>query len=149
RFEVGLYYITSSDPVRKASDLEKYFDLVFPHLENPIEIHLQILNDIKKRFEAPFFDALRTYTYRPKSTFHALPISRAKSIFKSIWMQDMVAFYGHRIFFAESSATSGGLDSLLNPTGSLRAALIKASKYFGSMFTFFVTDGTSASNRIV
>ena len=43
-----------------------------------------------------------------------MPISRGKSIAKSNWIQDMGDFYGWNIFLAETSATSGGLDSLLD-----------------------------------
>ena len=54
--------------------------------------------------------------------FHALPISRGKSIVNSHWIKDMVGFYGLDIFLAETSATCGGLDSLLEPTGPLHDA---------------------------
>ena len=54
--------------------------------------------------------------------FHALPISQGKSIVNSHWIRDMVGFYGLDIFLAETSATTGGLDSLLEPTGPLREA---------------------------
>ena len=53
--------------------------------------------------------------------FHALPISRGKSITKSHWIQDMGEFYGPNIFLAETSSTTGGLDSLLQPHGPAQA----------------------------
>ena len=59
---------------------------------------------------------------RPISTFHALPIARGKSVFKSDWIRDMGEFYGLNLFLAESSATTGGLDSLLEPTGNIKKA---------------------------
>jgi arginine decarboxylase len=61
----------------------------------------------------------------------------------------MVDFYGLDIFLAETSATCGGLDSLLEPTGSLRDAQVLAAKTFGARKTFFVTNGTSTANKIV
>ena len=61
----------------------------------------------------------------------------------------MVDFYGLDIFLAETSATCGGLDSLLEPTGSLRDAQELAAKTFGARKTFFVTNGTSTANKIV
>ena len=60
------------------------------------------------------------YSHRPTGVFHALPISRGKSIVNSHWIKDMIGFYGLEIFLAETSATCGGLDSLLEPTGPLR-----------------------------
>jgi arginine decarboxylase len=53
------------------------------------------------------------------------------------------------IFLAETSATCGGLDSLLEPTGPLRDAQQAASRTFGSRRTYFVTNGTSTANKIV
>ena len=58
----------------------------------------------------------------PTGVFHALPVSRGKSVVDSHWIQEMVTFYGLDIFLAETSATCGGLDSLLEPTGPLRQA---------------------------
>ena len=81
--------------------------------------------------------------------FHALPISHGKSIVNSHWIRDMVDFYGLEIFLAETSATCGGLDSLLEPTGPLREAQQLAAKTFGSRQTYFVTNGTSTGNKIV
>ena len=59
---------------------------------------------------------------------HALPISRGKSIVKSHWIGDMAQFYGMNIFLAETSATSGGLDSLLYPSGPLKKAQEMAAR---------------------
>ena len=42
----------------------------------------------------PYFDNLKKYAQRPIGTFHALPIARGKSIFKSNWIRDMGQFYG-------------------------------------------------------
>ena len=61
----------------------------------------------------------------------------------------MVGFYGLEVFLAETSATCGGLDSLLEPTGPLREAQELAAAAFGSRRTFFVTNGTSTANKIV
>ena len=78
-----------------------------------------------------------------------MPISRGKSIVKSNWIRDMGDFYGMNIFLAETSATSGGLDSLLDPHGPIKKAQEKASRAFGSRHTFFATNGTSTCNKIV
>ncbi|NJR42847.1 MAG: ornithine decarboxylase, partial [Akkermansiaceae bacterium] len=78
--------------------------------------------EIQEKSRTPFFDALRRYSRKPTGMFHALPISRGRTIAKSHWIDDMGRFYGSNIFLAETSATTGGLDSLLQPTGSLRQA---------------------------
>ena len=101
------------------------------------------------RYETPFFDNLKKYARRPIGTFHALPIARGKSVFKSDWIRDMGEFYGINLFLAESSATTGGLDSLLEPTGNIKKAQEMAARAFGADHVFFVTNGTSTSNKMV
>ena len=95
---------------------------VFYQVEEPLELHLSILDGIADRYSTPYFDNLQKYAQRPIGTFHALPIARGKSIFKSNWIRDMGQFYGLNLFLAESSATTGGLDSLLEPTGNIKLA---------------------------
>lgn len=121
---------------------------VFYAVEEPLEIHLSILEGVQDRYETPFFDNLKRYARRPVGTFHALPIARGKSVFKSDWIRDMGAFYGINLFLAESSATTGGLDSLLEPTGTIKRAQDMAARAFGADHVFFVTNGTSTSNKM-
>ena len=122
---------------------------VFYNQEDFMELHLNILRGVQSRFKTPFFTALVEYSKQPTGVFHAMPISRGKSITRSHWIQDMGAFYGPNIFLAETSATSGGLDSLLEPHGPIKEAQELASRAFGSKQTFFATNGTSTCNKIV
>jgi arginine decarboxylase len=122
---------------------------VFYGLEEMLELHLSILDGISDRYGTPYFDNLKKYAQRPIGTFHALPVARGKSIFKSNWIRDMGEFYGANLFLAESSATTGGLDSLLEPTGNIKLAQQAAARAFGGDHAFFVTNGTSTSNKIV
>ncbi|UPH72737.1 aminotransferase class I/II-fold pyridoxal phosphate-dependent enzyme [Abyssibius alkaniclasticus] len=122
---------------------------VFYNQEDFMELHLNILRGVAARNKTPFFTALVNYSKQPTGVFHAMPISRGKSITRSHWIQDMGAFYGPNIFLAETSATSGGLDSLLEPHGPIKEAQELASRAFGSKQTFFATNGTSTCNKIV
>ncbi|WP_323765340.1 beta-eliminating lyase-related protein [Marinovum sp.] len=122
---------------------------VFYNQEDFMELHLNILRGVAARFKTPFFTALKEYSRQPTGVFHAMPISRGKSITRSHWIQDMGAFYGPNIFLAETSATSGGLDSLLEPRGPIKEAQVMAARAFGSKQTFFATNGTSTCNKIV
>jgi arginine decarboxylase len=61
----------------------------------------------------------------------------------------MGQFYGTNIFLAESSATTGGLDSLLEPTGNIKKANELTARAFGAKKAYFGTNGTSTSNKIV
>ena len=111
-------------------------------------MHLAILEGVQARYETPFFDNLKKYARRPIGTFHALPIARGKSVFRSDWIRDMGEFYGLNLFLAESSATTGGLDSLLEPTGNIKRSQEMAARAFGADHVFFVTNGTSTSNKM-
>jgi arginine decarboxylase len=122
---------------------------VFYNQEDFTELHLNILRGVQARFKTPFFTALKEYSKQPTGVFHAMPISRGKSITRSHWIQDMGAFYGPNIFMAETSATSGGLDSLLEPHGPIKEAQELAARAFGAKQTFFATNGTSTCNKIV
>jgi arginine decarboxylase len=132
-----------------AGMLGQYFRRVFHAREGVLELHLSILQGVAARYRTPFFSALKQYSHRPTGVFHALPISQGKSIVNSHWIKDMVGFYGLDVFMAETSATCGGLDSLLEPTGPLREAQELAAETYGSQHTYFVTNGTSTANKIV
>jgi arginine decarboxylase len=150
RPELDLYLATDRDVTELAgSDEAACIRRVFYGLEEMLEIHLAILDGIGDRYATPYFDNLKKYAQRPMGTFHALPVARGKSIFKSNWIRDMGEFYGANLFLAESSATTGGLDSLLEPTGNIKAAQDKAARALGGDRTFLVTNGTSTSNKIV
>ncbi len=122
---------------------------VFYNQEDFQELHLNLIRGVQARYKTPFFTALKDFSAQPTGVFHAMPISRGKSISRSHWIQDMGAFYGPNIFMAETSATSGGLDSLLEPHGPIKEAQELASRAFGSKQTFFATNGTSTCNKIV
>jgi Arginine/lysine/ornithine decarboxylases len=150
RPELDIYYLSDRQSEKVAGDPNAAcVRRVFYQVEEPLELHLSILDGIADRYETPYFDNLQKYAQRPIGTFHALPVARGKSIFKSNWIRDMGQFYGLNLFLAESSATTGGLDSLLEPTGNIKMAQQKAARAFGADHVFFVTNGTSTSNKMV
>ena len=150
RPELDVYLATDRD-VGKLAGAEDAAGVrrVFYGLEELLEMHLAIMDGLQDRYSTPYFDNLKKYAQRPIGTFHALPVARGKSIFKSNWIRDMGEFYGANLFLAESSATTGGLDSLLEPTGNIKVAQEKAARAFGADHAFFVTNGTSTSNKII
>jgi arginine decarboxylase len=150
RPELDVFLLDDSRPEDIVSDpAAAGLRRVFYEVEEPLELHLSILAGVAERFETPFFDNLKKYAQKPVGTFHALPIARGKSIFKSDWIRDVGEFYGSTLFLAESSATTGGLDSLLEPTGNIKKAQDAAARAFGADHVFFVTNGTSTSNKMV
>jgi arginine decarboxylase len=148
RPELDLYLVGHASIEALAGELGRLFDRVFLR-RDALEMHLSILRGVGNRYQTPFFTALRDYSRQPTGVFHALPISRGRSVVNSPWVSDMVEFYGLNIFLAETSATSGGLDSLLDPVGPIKRAQELAARAFGAHRTYFVTNGTSTANKIV
>jgi len=149
RPELDLYLVTDTPLDSVAGNMGTAFRRTFYRLEQFMEQHLSILRGVRERHNTPFFDALRKFAAKPTGVFHALPIARGKSMTTSHWARDFHDFYGPNIFLAETSATSGGLDSLLQPRGPIRKAQEAAARAFGARQTFFVTNGTSTANKIV
>ena len=149
RPEIDLYYVTNHSLLDLDDQVVSTFRRIFYRQEDLQELHLSIHRGLEERYETPFFSALVKYSQQPTSVFHAMPISRGNSVYKSFWIRDFGEFYGRNLFLAETSATTGGLDSLLQPTGPLKKAQEMAAKAFGSKNTYFVTNGTSTANKIV
>jgi arginine decarboxylase len=149
RPELCVYLVTDVSVEEIAGRVPANCVRVFYQQEDFFELHLNILRGVNMRYRTPFFTALKEYSRQPTGVFHAMPISRGKSVTKSHWIQDMGQFYGMNIFLAETSATSGGLDSLLEPTGPIKQAQELAARAFGAQRTFFVTNGTSTANKVV
>ena len=150
RPELDIYLLTDRAVEHLAgSDEAAPLRRIFHAVEELMEVHLSILDGVSERYDAPYFANLKKYAQRPIGTFHALPIARGKSVFRSNWIRDMGNFYGTNIFLAESSATTGGLDSLLEPTGNIKKANELTARAFGAKKAYFGTNGTSTSNKIV
>ncbi|MFJ4172084.1 aminotransferase class I/II-fold pyridoxal phosphate-dependent enzyme [Paenarthrobacter sp. NPDC089714] len=148
RPELDLYLVAGVALEAMAGSLTGRFRRIFARTD-ALDLHLSILGGITDRYETPFFTALQQHSRRPGSVFHALPISRGGSVQNSPWISDLADFYGTNLLMAETSATSGGLDSLLDPHGSIKEAQQLAARAFRSHRTYFVTNGTSTANKIV
>jgi len=149
RPELDLYLVTDVNVEEIAARAGEVFKRIFFREEDHIELYGSILKGVGERHKTPFFNALREYAKQPTGVFHALPLARGKSIQNSNWIGDLLQFYGINLFMAETSATSGGLDSLLDPVGPLKVAQEYAARAFGAKRTYFATNGTSTCNKIV
>lgn len=147
--ELDMYYVTDTSLGQLKDSTIKGFRRIFYQTEDIQEMHLTIMRGIAERYNTPFFSALVEYSKKPTGIFHAMPISRGNSVFKSRWINDFGEFYGRNMFLAETSSTTGGLDSLLQPTGPIKKAQEMARDAYGSLNTYFVTNGTSTANKIV
>ena len=148
RPELDLYLVAGAHIEELAGALTRRFRRVFRR-EDQLELHLTLLRRVGHLYDTPFFDAIQDHARRPVGVFHALPIARGGSVVNSKWIKDFHDFYGLNLLLAETSATSGGLDSLLAPTGPIKKAQELAARAYGAKHTYFVTNGTSTANKIV
>jgi arginine decarboxylase len=149
RPELDLYLVTDVNVEEIAARVGEVFKRIFFREEDHTELYSSIMKGVGERHRAPFFNALREYAKQPTGVFHALPLARGKSIMNSNWIGDLQQFYGLNLFMAETSATSGGLDSLLEPVGPIKLAQEYAARAFGAKRTYFATNGTSTCNKVV
>ena len=74
RPEMDVYLTTDRDVGALAGSNEAApISRVFYAVEEPMEIHLAILDGIKDRYETPYFDNLKKYASRPIGTFMRCP----------------------------------------------------------------------------
>ncbi|WP_449277940.1 aminotransferase class I/II-fold pyridoxal phosphate-dependent enzyme [Leucobacter sp. GX24907] len=148
RPELDLYLVAGAHIEELAGVLTRRFRRVFRR-EDQLELHLTLLRRVSHLYDTPFFSAIQDHARRPVGVFHALPVARGGSVMNSKWIKDLADFYGLNLLLAETSATSGGLDSLLAPTGAIKKAQDLAARAFGAKHSYFVTNGTSTANKIV
>ena len=148
RPELDLYLVAGAHIEDLAGALTRRFRRVFRR-DDQIELHLSLVRRISHLYDTPFFSALQDHARRPVGVFHALPVARGGSVLSSQWVKDLADFYGVNLLLAETSATSGGLDSLLAPVGPLKKAQDLAARAYGAKRSYFVTNGTSTANKIV
>ena len=96
-----------------------------------------------------FFKALVKYAEEYKYAWHTPGHMGGIAFLKSPAGRIFYEFFGENVFRSDLSVSVPELGSLLDHTKALREAENNASKIFGADRTYFVTNGTSTSNKIV
>jgi arginine decarboxylase len=84
-----------------------------------------------------------------KDSWHTPGHSSGESLRDSPWVNDFYDFMGEHVFDGDLSVSVKMLDSLMEPTGVIAEAQTIAAKAFGARRTFFATNGTSTSNKVI
>lgn len=150
RFEVDIFLFTN----KTADDINATGGLLsgyFYRGDNDYEdiaskIHSVLYNG---KIKAPFFDALVDYSNTTRDSWHTPGHAGGFSVKNSPWVKDFYEFFGHNMFASDLSVSVPALDSLLDPKGVIKEAQELAARAFGSRYTFFATNGTSTSNKIL
>jgi arginine decarboxylase len=97
----------------------------------------------------PFFGALVRFTEEARYSWHTPGHSGGTAFLKTPVGAAFHAFFGENTLRSDLSVSVGELGSLLEHTGPVGEAEREAARTFGADRTMFVTNGTSAANKIV
>ena len=109
----------------------------------------KIKNDILKRMDTPFWKAYKEYTLKDNYSWHTPGHSGGNSFRRSPYIKDIYDFFGINLFKADLSVSVDELGSLFSGSGKVEDGQRYASKVFGTKRSYFVTNGSSTSNKIM
>lgn len=152
RHELPVYVIDDSDKglemVSESSKIEAFFyqeDV----MSDPESIVGYLLNDFDDRAETPFWTAYKKYVVESNDSWHTPGHSGGASFRNSPYINDFYRFFGRNVFVSDLSVSVDSLGSLTDSTHAIGKAQESAAKTFEVMHTFFVTNGSSTSNKII
>ncbi|MBI3143907.1 MAG: aminotransferase class I/II-fold pyridoxal phosphate-dependent enzyme [Pseudogulbenkiania sp.] len=105
--------------------------------------------ELAEKSATPFYDRLKLYVRMAKDSWHTPGHSGGDSLKGSHWVGDFYDFVGENMLRADLSVSVPMLDSLLHPIGVIAEAQALAAKAFGAKKTYFATNGTSTSNKVI
>jgi lysine decarboxylase/arginine decarboxylase len=136
-------------PLEIVSQIDGY---VWKLEDNPSFIAGRIEEAIERYMEEllpPFLKELIRYVDEFKYSWHTPGHSGGEAFLKSSSGKLFHRFLGENVFRIDLSVSAPELGSLLEHTEAIGASEKFAAKVFGSDETYFVTNGTSTSNKIV
>ena len=105
--------------------------------------------ELAEKSDTPFYDALKEYVQQAIDSWHTPGHGGGDSFKGSPWVNDFYDFVGEEMLRADLSVSVPMLDSLLHPTGVIAQSQRLAAKAFGARKTYFATNGTSTSNKVI
>ncbi len=150
RYDVNIFLYTNERNAQKVlngENLNGYFykgDRDFDDIA--VKVRAEFINS---KFRAPFFEKLMEYSKKASDAWHTPGHASGYSVKNSPWMSDFYNFFGQNLFTSDISVSVPMLDSLLNPKGVIKEAQELAARAFSARRTFFSTNGTSTSNKIL
>ena len=153
RPKIPIYIITNTRyGIDIANQTKAVYDAYFTKDElnkKPTDILGRVLNDFNYRRKTPFWSAFKQYVDGFSDSWHTPGHSRGASFKNSKYLRNFYDYWGDRTFAADLSVSVGHLGSLLDSTKFVREAQKKAAETFGTKHTFFATNGSSTSNKIM
>ncbi|KHL18640.1 UNVERIFIED_CONTAM: arginine decarboxylase [Mumia flava] len=111
------------------------------------------IRNAAKRYRAdvlpPMFSALVAFSRKHEYSWHTPGHEGGAAFLRSPAGRAFFEFYGEQTFRSDLSVSVHELGSLLDHSGPIGEAERRAATIFGADQTYFVTNGTSTSNRVV
>jgi len=140
--------IKGLDIIDESIDIESFFfrdDIIL----DPESILGNILNHFDDRAQTPFWSAYKNYITETNDSWHTPGHSGGLSFRNSPYIQDFYQFYGRNVFIGDLSVSVDSLGSLTEGTNMIGKAQDAAAYTFEVTKTYFVTNGSSTSNKII
>ena len=97
----------------------------------------------------PMFKALANFAHRYEYSWHTPGHAGGTAFMKHPAGRAFVEFFGEELFRSDLSISVGEVGSLLDHSGPIGEAERNAARVFGADRTYFVTHGSSTSNRVI
>src|SRR6056297_1888996 len=149
RHEVTLFlftHITDSKSLTSGGIINGYF---FKGEDVYDDIVRKIQAEMKDKRSAPFYERLVKYAQKAKDSWHTPGHASGNSVKNSPYVREFYDFFGENLFTSDVSVSVPELDSLLHPAGVIKEAEEHAARAFNARYTFFSTNGTSTSNKVL
>lgn len=152
RLELPVYVIGDDTKglfiINESEHIESFFfrDEV---ISDPESILGYIINDFDDRCATPFWTAYQKYVAESNDSWHTPGHSGGTSFRHSPYINDFYQFYGRNVFVGDLSVSVDSLGSLSDSSHCIGKAQQIAASTFEVNHTYFVTNGSSTSNKIV
>lgn len=110
---------------------------------------LAAMNRYREQIEPPFTKALMDFAKVSEYSWHTPGHTGGTAFLKSPVGRAFFQYFGENLLRSDLSVSVGELGSLLDHSGPIGESEKFAAQIFGSDRSYTVTNGTSASNRIV
>ncbi len=132
--------------------LRELHGFIHMYEDTPEFVAKHIIREAKSYLDSiapPFFRALLNYAQNGSYSWHCPGHSGGVAFLKSPVGQMFHQFFGENMLRADVCNAVDELGQLLEHTGPVAASEKNAARIFHSDYLFFVTNGTSTSNKIV
>ncbi|MBC7465777.1 MAG: arginine/lysine/ornithine decarboxylase [Bdellovibrio sp.] len=132
--------------------LRELHGFIHMHEDTPEFVAKHIIRETRAYLDAvapPFFKALLDYAQNGSYSWHCPGHSGGVAFLKSPVGQMFHQFFGENMLRADVCNAVEELGQLLDHTGPVAASERNAARIFNADHLFFVTNGTSTSNKIV